>query len=219
MKKIIEIIIASLLLSVFSCSEHGIDTDQEKISSVDNASSPGSAASSIIKDHPFKKTVGGPVAQSITARWIDNYKKQHGLAKTYSINAEKLTNILSRPLCNGISMHYARDEKFNLHILPIGVDASGKIMATENVATENGDIDWDTAQQWISNYSGPARSHFFGANTFERLIHQQEGVTIFAELALDDKMVPVVLLSNDKTITTGNDKQDISIICPPNCSN
>jgi hypothetical protein len=217
MKKIQTIVLPCFLIALLSCAEHGIETDQEKISSVDNASSSVSAASSIGKDNPFKKTVGGPVTQSITARWIDNYKKQHGLAKTYSINPEKLTNILSMPSCNGISMHYARDEKFNLHILPIGVDASGKIMATENVATENGDIDWATAQQWINNYSGLARSHFFGANTFERLIHQQEGITVFAELALDDKMAPVILLSNDKTTTTGNDKQDVSAVCPPAC--
>jgi hypothetical protein len=219
MKKIQAIVLPCFLIALLSCAEHGFDTDQEKISFVDNASSSVSAASSIVKDHPFKKTVGGPVTQSITARWIDNYKKQHGLAKTYSINAEKLTNILSQPLCNGISMHYARDEKFNLHILPIGVDASGKIMATENVATENGDIDWTTAQQWISNYSGPAISHFFGANTFERLIHQQKGAVVFAELALDDKMAPVILLSNDKTIPTGNSKEDITIVCPPVCPN
>jgi hypothetical protein len=213
MKKNLLKVLLGLILGLGACALPSLD-DQKKSFASDQQSN-GNTASDVVAN-PFSKKVGAPIDTEKADRWILNYKKLYGISKSYNIESAKITTVLSQPGCIGISLHYSTDENKNLHILPIGVNDSGKIITSDKVAIENGYVDWRTAQQWIANYSGPATSHFFGTNTFNRLISEQKTVVINVTLALNDGLDPVLILANAAS-TSSDFKEDDSITCPPFC--
>jgi hypothetical protein len=147
---------------------------------------------------------------------MDNFTKDNPKGvKEYLISVEAIEQILSNTSCAGISLHYATDPNGALHILPIGVDSNGKMMITQNIATPSGVVEWQTAQQWINNYTGYIRSHFFGTLTFSRLLAQQP-TQLRATLALNDVGAPQLLLTNASAITPAG-YEDASQPCPPYC--
>ncbi len=145
----------------------------------------------------FNKRVGAPIDGNIGRNWINNFAKANGnVAKSYVIQSTVIKEILTNTACVGIFLYYAQDGNNQLHILPLGIDASGKIIQTKSVAIENGTIDWLTSMQWIDNYHGPVRAHFMGANMLLSLTAAQNSTAVRTSRALDDKGNPQLLLSN-----------------------
>jgi len=166
----------------------------------------------------FNEAVGKPIDRSTALRWIDNFIKANPKAtREYVIDASALKEIMANALCTGISLNYATDSLGALHILPIGLDRDGKVLPMQTIATQAGKIDWQTSRQWIGNYTGYIRSHFFGTMTFKRLLVDQRSSFVRVSLALNDIGSPQLLLSN-ASIASPSSFEDMSTPCPPVCS-
>ena len=168
----------------------------------------------------FHKSVGGPIKKEVGNAWIDNYMKKNGNAFTYPIESNVITEILENPSTEGIVLHYAIDSKGTRHILATGVTSAGKIIKPRLVSTSEGTISWEDAVTFINNYSGPVKAHFFGKNTFHRLIDEQGATAITATSALDEDYRIQLLLSpmvsiESSRLLIGSLYEDKSFPCPP----
>lgn len=104
-------------------------------------------------------------------------------------------------------------------------------MATFN-GSEGGPIPLPLAMEWTANYrktikEGETRAHFFGRETYERLLDEDKCVGIRAYYAIDNKGAKQLLLvgvdENGNDILPnengdgGGEIMDNSSACPPNC--
>jgi hypothetical protein len=184
----------------------------------------GSGSSQTSFDNPFHRAVGGKISSQMGKKWIENYVRVNGNAFTYTLASSDVEQILKDPSVDGIVMYYAADDNGQRHILPFGV-TNGKRMKSQFVATMNGPISWEEANHMISNHRGEVRSHFFGANTFLRLIKDKQLETIVITGGLDEKDDNQLLLSGPKVLNvetglTADDEwgyEDKSNLCPDLC--
>lgn len=215
---------AALAIAVamaYSCSEQTIPVETAQSTVASSSTSTVNARTG--NTSPFNVATGAPIESTTGERWISNYTKDaSGQAKTYTIKAGALNKILCDKKCVGISLAYAQGPQKRLHVLPMGVDGEGRIISAKSVYTENGDISWKTAKKWISNYTGPVQSHFFGQNTFQRLwVNGNADVVI--TFALDDNNNPQLLLavatpaSTSGKVSAKSSFEDASAACPPAC--
>jgi|GEM_PF-3225935 len=172
---------------------------------------------------PFNKTVGSPINRETALRWMENLTNTDSkVANTeYFIQAGPIKSLLSNTECVGISLFYAIDDSEKLHIIPMGINSSGKVIDSRTVTIQSGPLTWQTtwtqtAWKWINNYKGTIKAHYFGATTFNRLILEQKSTTIRVSFAANDSGAPQLLLSN-ASITNPVFYEDASITCPPYC--
>ncbi len=165
---------------------------------------------------PFNKYVGAPIPGDIGRAWIGNYKNANGgVGASYTIISKYLYYLLGEPNCVGICMYYAKDDNGKTHILPVGVDNTGTVIKVPDVITQDGEINWATAQKWISQHLGAIDAHFFGSNTFEqRLLADGTCEEIKIDFATDNKKQPQLLLSNAKQTRVAR-YEDASFPCDP----
>jgi len=138
-----------------------------------------------------------------------------GLASEYVVPVSILKSILGSTSCVGVVFYYAIDDLKELHIIPIGVDRAGKVIAWKSLTFGNTNINWQTAWQWINNYSGSPRSHFFGSQILIATYLQVKNVRM--SLALNDAGTAQLLLSDADTATPLK-YGDESGSCPPFCA-
>lgn len=165
----------------------------------------------------FNASVGAPIDGSLGRRWITNFvNKANGGRLEYFMLVRDLQKILAQKGCIGICLYYAKNNRDELVVLPIGLSEKGILMQNEWIDTEDGQIDWATAQSWINTYKGEIKARFFGRNTFERLTKNAECKVIRVSYALDDIGKPQLLLAD-----AGNSDplvyEDASRPCPPFC--
>jgi len=209
---------AILILAVIfdSCTDQRLTTPPAPGASpkVDVATS-GSISST---QTSFNKAVGAPINSQTGLRWIKNFAstKSSFIDAEYFVYGSTLQKIVADNNCVGISLYYAIDGSGKLHIIPVGIDGNGNIIVSQTVNVENMDISWQTAWQWINSYSGKVISHFFGAQTFTRLLIDQKLQTVRISLAMDDSNNPQLLLSNASNPNPSY-YDDESRPCPPYC--
>lgn len=163
----------------------------------------------------FSSDVGAPIDQAKAFRWMRNFTNSNKNAvRDYVIPSDLLKSILGSPSCVGVALCYAIDDSKVLHIIPIGVNRAGKMIAWKSIMLGNEIIDWKTALQWISNYNGSLRSHFFGSDILFSTYCKNKSMRI--SRALNDAGVPQLLLSNGD-VSPLKDVADASGSCPPFC--
>lgn len=215
---------AALAIAVamaYSCSDQVIPVETAQRTVATEGTAAGNARKG--DTSPFNVAVGAPIEGATGERWITNYTKDYASpAKTYTIEAGALNKILCDKKCVGISLAYAQDFQNKLHVLPMGVNGEGRIISSRSVSTQNGDISWKTAKNWISNYTGPVQSHFFGQNTFQRL-WANGNADVIVTFALDDNNNPQLLLAvappanASGKVSAKSNFEDASAACPPAC--
>ena len=137
----------------------------------------------------FHAAVGAPIDAATATRWIENHRQAAGReVASYTIQAVALRRILERPGCVGISLQYGVDDSGELQLFPIGVDGDGRGIADTAVPAE--------ARRFIDQYTGTVKSHFFGRDTFTRLLDERRSETVRVTPALDDERAPQLLLSD-----------------------
>jgi hypothetical protein len=204
-----------LLSCVVACS--GKEAPEGVVSADDSLSAEAAARPSTPPGPSpvFHRGVGAPVDQITAKRWMENLTRAGVPHEEYRVGAWALRGILAQGAV-GISLGYAVDDGGRPHLLPVGVDGEGKAIRIETVPTEGRVIPWETARQWRARYAGATRSHFFGADTFERLIARQGSLTLRVERALNDRGEPQLLLSNADDIAP-SEYEDASLPCPDHC--
>lgn len=207
------IIIAGTMLSMLACNKGEYLTDGEDLIS-QKLDSPKIEVA--VQQTGFNRFVGAPIDRSIGTKWIRNYTNTQQGKMEYFLLMSELQKLLTDSRAVGICLYYALNEQADKILIPIALDQDGRIIKQLSVTTENGKIDWETAQKWISRFDGSIKAHFFGSNTFERLRNIPECSVIRANYALDDKGNPQALLSNAAEIDPLV-YEDASRPCPPYC--
>lgn len=200
-----------MLLSAAACS-------RKDAPAAGDDRSAGAVASSPAQPDPrpvFHKAVGAPTDPETAHRWMDNRARTGAPRETYQLDAAALRKLLAQGAA-GISLAHAVDDGGKPHILAIGVSADGQPLRTDTISTMSGPLSWDTARAWRARHAGPTRSHFFGADTFERLLVRQGSPAIHVEPALNDAGKPQLLLSNADDLEPSG-YEDASIPCPDHC--
>ena len=165
----------------------------------------------------FNTAVGAPIDGSLGRRWITNFVNTAGGGRLdYFILVKDLQKILYQENCVGICLYYAKNNKEELVVLPIGITEKGILLKNEFIDTEEGAITWTTARQWISKYKGAIKARFFGRNTFERLTMNSDCKVIRASYAIDDMGKEQLLLA-DAGVSDPLVYEDASRPCPPYC--
>jgi hypothetical protein len=215
--------LAIAIATAYSCSEQAIPVETAQ----STVATDGTSATNARKGDtsPFNAATGAPIENATGDRWIDNYAKDYSnQSKTYSVKASALNKILTGKKCVGVSFAYALDFQKRLHVLPRGVNSDGKLISSDLVFTQYGDISWRTANSWIANYTGPVQSHFFGQNTFQRLWVNGDA-DVIVTFAIDDNNNPQLLLSVEPVgngsakAAAQSSREDASAACPPACPN
>jgi hypothetical protein len=172
--------------------------------------------------NPFHRSVGGKISTETGKKWIENYVKASGKSCSYTIESSIIEDLLADSKVDGIVMYYAVDNRGEPHILPFGV-ANGKRIKATFVTTRNGQVSWEEAMEMIANHKDVTRSHFFGANTFQRLIKDRQVKIILAIRGRDDQNVDQLLLfdggnvSNAASANEEEQPEDKSNVCPLLC--
>ncbi len=177
-----------LLLASAACEtevEGAADESQMELSA-DPAS--GVAVPSVSTVHAFHAGVGAPIDARTGIRWIENDRRvASGEVISYTIRAATLQRILELPGCVGISLQYGVDDLGEILLLPIGVNGDGLAI---------GDSVPAGAKRFTRRYTGTVKGHFFGSDTFTRLLDERRSEVVRATPALDDDHVPQILLSD-----------------------
>lgn len=221
MKKYFSLAIVIVLLTAYACQQDELPETDAPLSNDPVTSSEDKSSASLYPDHRnFSRKVGKTISHQTGETWIDNYRREVGRnSPAYVLNAKIVKDLLQNPVCIGISLHFAEDNTGKVVILPITVDQDGKRIKTDIVVTQSGSIDWLTAQQWMDNYKGAVDAHFFGADTFSRLL-TEDAVEIHLTEALDDRNKRQLLLRKGKAKGNSDDDDDYedgSWPCPPMC--
>ena len=157
----------------------------------------------------FRVDVGAPIDGATGSRWIENYRRATGdEAVSYTIPSANLQRALDAPGSVGISLQYGTDDAGGILIVPSAVDSTGRIL-TDTAAPAD-------ARRFIGRYKGTVKSHFFGRNTFTRLLDEGRCEAVRATLALDDARAPQLVLS-DASDKKPRIYEDASSPCPPVC--
>lgn len=213
---------ALLCIAAGSCNEQKIVTQpNSELNSVSTDASTSTNTSTNTNTNIqtlFNRTVGAPIDGQTGLRWIGNFSgtQKSTATSNYFVQASALKEIFSNGTCVGIALYYAKDNLGQLQILPIGIDASGRVLVPRSVLVQSTTISWQTALQWIGGYTGKVKAHFFGINTFNRLLVDQSASSIRITPALDDLGNPQLLMSNG-SLTSPSSYEDASIVCPPVC--
>ena len=191
------------LLALSACELEAEDTAPELQVNVSETSA--DALSTPI----FHVDVGVPIDGATGSRWIENYRRATGdEAVSYTIPSANLQRALDAPGSVGISLQYGMDDAGGLRIVPSAVDSTGRIL-TDTAAPAD-------ARRFIGRYKGTVKSHFFGRNTFTRLLDEGRCEAVRATLALDDARAPQLILS-DAADKEPRVYEDESRPCPPYC--
>ena len=178
------IVSASVLLALAACEEMEPEDAAEEPQRELSADSANEAETPI-----FHAAVGAPIDAGTGTRWIENHRRVAGSeVVSYTIRVETLRRILGSPGCVGISLQYGVDDSGELQIVPVGVDGDGRPIADTVVPVE--------ARRFTGRYTGTVKSHFFGRNTFIRLLDERHSEAMRATPALDDDRAPQLLLSD-----------------------
>lgn len=222
MKKYRSLAVVIVVLASYACQNDSLTGPEKTISNdlvapAENTSSSSQPANR----QTFSRKVGKSITHKTGKKWIDNFRRVADRSSpAYIVRAKAFKDLLGNFGCVGISFQFARGNSGEILILPIGVDQNGTLMETDSVITQTGTIDWHTAQQWISRYTGPVKSHFFGADTFSRLLTENTSAIYLTE-ALDDANSPQLLLSKGNASQNeeeeDDDYEDGSWPCPPVC--
>lgn len=213
-KRVFGFSLLTSFLCLLSCGEQKLTSGPE--TSATDRSSPAVESTATVQA-TFNVSVGSPIDQQTGLRWIGTFMKANPNAlDNYYVQASTLKGIMANTACVGISLYYSVDASGNLHIIPIGVDVNGKVIAMQTTTVDNIALSWQTLWQWINNYTGTVRSHFFGTQTFTQLLVDQKSKAVLISRALDDSGNPQLLLSNaaDSNPTSYSDE---SRPCPPYC--
>lgn len=174
------------------------------------------ATSELLAVATFSSAIGAPIDGATGVRWMKNFiSSNKGSVSDYIIPMSILRSILGSASCVGVILYYAVDDSKVLHIIPIGVDGAGKVIGWKSITLGNTIIDWQTAWQWINNYSGTLRSHFFGSKILVSTYLPIKNLRI--SRAINDAGVPQLLLSDadsSTVLTYGDDSGS----CPPFCA-
>lgn len=164
----------------------------------------------------FSSDVGAPIDRATAVRWMNNFTNSNKSATSeFVVPVSLLKSILAGTSCVGVVLYYAADPTGELHIIPIGVDGTGKVIAWKSITLGNAIISWQTAWQWINNYSGTLRSHFFGSQIITSTYFKSKNMRMTR--AINDTGDPQLLLS-DADVITPQSWGDESRPCPPYCS-
>lgn len=137
----------------------------------------------------YRVDVGAPIDGTTGRRWLENYRRTTGNEPgSYTIASSTLRRLLAMPESVGISMQFGTDDAGGLHIFPSAVDNAGRILAVTVASADT--------RRFIGQYTGVVKSHFFGRNTFMRLLDEEHCEAVRATLALDDGLAPQLLLSD-----------------------
>jgi hypothetical protein len=165
----------------------------------------------------FSSDVGAPIDRETAVRWMRNFAiSNKNATHDYVIPVDLLKSILSSTSCVGVVLYYAVDDSKELHIIPIGVNSAGKVIAWKSITLGTVTIDWQTAWHWINSHDGAVRSHFFGSKILVSTYLENKNMRI--SRALNDAGLPQLLLSNGDVITPQG-YGDESGPCPPFCPN
>lgn len=190
-------IIAGFIISSFySCNKADLFNLSE--SDIFLGSTPGNTESLLIgTGNALSKTVGAPLEGKTGRHWIRNYRQlESGGRVDYFLMIRDLEEIWKAPGCVGICLYYAVTNQNELIILPVGINEMGAMMQAKTIDTENGQIDWITAKQWMLKHKGFVQAHFFGKNTFERLTKDPDCRILRASYAIDDEGNVELLLAD-----------------------
>ena len=199
-----------LFLFVLSCSKEP-SVPNNNLST--NEASRFGNITDITAPSPFNKNVGAPIDGVKGDAWIANYKKKYGSTKYYNLNSGYLQAILNDKNCVGICLYYAKDLNFKVHILPVGVTATGNAIKSPSIPIDNGIVVWEDAKKWIFGYGGTVAGHFFGRITFDERLYLSYCKTIHVDFAIDDKSKPVLLLTNPCELNFGKKYEDDTFPC------
>jgi hypothetical protein len=199
----------------YSCNKTPLSST-ENLTIQTTSSAKFSSITDITAVNPFNKKVGAPVDGRTGDLWIAKYKSIKGSNTSYTLSNPYIQSIVKQTNCVGICLYYGIDANKKTHILPIGIDINGKKMKCLNVSTIQGNISWETAQQWIANYTGTIKASYLGTNTFERL-NTVPCETITVNFSIDDKNRQQLLLSNPCKINLVKQYEDQAVLCPPVC--
>lgn len=206
--------ITAFFLLIYSCAEHGLVSDQpvsdDGANTVATEDAPGAPSGA------FSKSVGARIDKEKGERWIANHTRLNGSSNQLFISSEAIKEILAQPGCAGVSLYYAVDAENTLHIIPIGKTDAGVSLVPDVMITSDTTVTWNAAAKMISAYSGEVRSHFFGANTFDRLFQNENCSAIRITLAVNDEGKPQLLLSDAGDVSPDG-YEDVSNPCPPYC--
>jgi hypothetical protein len=204
-----------LLLIVYSCTEQKLAAPSPTGQPLETNT--GTTAAQAITPSLFNRHVGAPINKQQGLLWKRNFTiaKPGSAATDYVLRASTLKEILSVSTCVGISLFYAVDVSGRLMIVPVGINANGNAIAAQSISLEPV-IDWQTAWKYINNYTGEIKAHFFGAETFNRLLVAQSSPAVRVSLALNNSGTPQLLLSN-ASVADPAVYEDQSIVCPPVC--
>jgi hypothetical protein len=212
--------ILSLLILVFStCSTESSIAEDVNSASADGMES-GTFENSF--ENPFHREVGGKISSEMGKRWIDNYSKITGKSFTYSIRSSAIEEILTDQTVDGVVMYYAETDEGDRHILPFGVK-NGKRLRAERIPIETGYVSWEESLAMIENHKGKFKSHFFGANTFQRIIRERQVKVILITCGMDEKSINQLLLSDGDLVSMESiasedaGYEDKSYVCPDLC--
>ena len=156
----------------------------------------------------FHAAVGAPLDAATATRWIANRQAAGRELTSYTIRAAVLRRLLRLPGCVGISLQYGVDDSGELQLFPIGVNGEGRGIADTAVPAE--------ARRFIGRYRGTVKSHFFGRDTFTRMLDERGGEAVRATPALDDDRGPQLLLS-DAAEKEPRIYEDASFPCRSSC--
>jgi hypothetical protein len=198
------VVVTAVCATIYACTQQELSPGSKQ---ADVVSAPGAMTS------PYAKTVGAPIAGSLGRQWVANYAKATGGAVSYTIEARELQAILDRGVA-GISLCYGVDAKGALHVLPLGVDSTGKFVRTEAVPVKGGTIGWNTSREWIGRHTGAVHSHYFGADTYAWLLKGLKGTAVKTTVAMNEKGV-LQLLMSDAAVEQPETFADASYLCPP----
>lgn len=135
----------------------------------------------------FHAAVGAPIDAATAKRWIENLRRaEQREGASYTLPAATLRRLLALPGSVGVSLYYGLDDAGELELFPVGTDREGRAIAGLS----------EGARRPIRRYTGPVSAHFFGRDTFTRLLDEQRSEAVRVTPARDDEAGPQLLLSD-----------------------
>ena len=200
---------------MLSCNKPTTPSDN-KNNTTSSLSTPGTAAT-VEAENRFHKGIGAPIAREKAEQWKQKYRTLRGTTQIqYSFKADVLKALLTQDTSVVCIAFYLVNTQQGLDILPIGVSHTNGLVKKETLISARGQLfSWTKAQQLRDSYSGTTKALIFGANTFTRLIENQEAQTILIEPGINDSNEETLLLSD----ANDNDSpvEDNASRCPTAC--
>lgn len=126
----------------------------------------------------YHEGVGAPIDSALGVQWIDNHRRTGPVVRPYTVRAAALRRALAVPDCVGITLRYSAEAPGGTELVPLATDREGQPLTN------------------VDRLRGTVRSHFFGRDTFTRLLDERRIELVRATPALDDEGRPQLLLSD-----------------------